>query len=102
MSEHNPYIYIPNADSSTTGLMTSFQFNRLTSAYNASCADPLVRSYTNISNSGMETDKTTTFDLWTTTKGSYTYARIPLGNIYSSVNDASNCYSILISGVVGG
>lgn len=102
MSGHNPYIYIPNADSSTTGLMTSFQFNRLTSAYNASCADPLVRSYTNISNSGMETDKTTTFDLWTTTKGSYTYARIPLGNIYSSVDDTSNCYSILISGVVGG
>lgn len=63
LSGRNPYVYIPNADGSTTGLMTSYQFNRLSSAYNASCANPLVRSYTNITNTGMEPDIVTVYDL---------------------------------------
>lgn len=97
-----PFVYIPNADSSTTGLMPYSQFNRLTAAYDAAVANPRVRSYTNISNSGMTLDCINIFDLWTTTRGSYSYARIALGEFsnYGSTND-SNCYSLLISGVVG-
>lgn len=81
--------------------MSSYQFNKLTSAYTASCANPVVRSYTNITNSGMEPDVVTIYDLWTTELGSYSYARICLGTIHSSINDTANCYSILVNGVMG-
>lgn len=102
LSGHAPYVYIPNADGSTTGLMSYYQFNRLTAAYNAAVDNPLVRSYTNISNSGMTSDYTNIFDLWTTTRGSYSYARIALGTFSNYASDnTSNCYSLLISGVVG-
>ncbi len=88
--------------------MTSYQFNRLSSAYNASCANPLVRSYTNITNTGMEPDIVTVYDLWTTEiESGWSYRYIKLGDFpysYSAqtgINSSGNCYSALINGAFG-